>query len=145
MSADRLIEIIHNSRKQRHVCHFTDEINFPSIRQHGLVSKKLMREEGWRPPLATGGNELSHRLDTIKDIDPYVSLCFTTNHGMAFHAKNDGRLPNLRYLGINPQILKTDGAKITFGVANSDSVEIPPADEAVERLDTEVINKYTDR
>lgn len=140
---DALIQIIKNSTQHCYLYHFTDEANFPSIAQKGLLSKARMREENCWPPLATGGNELSHNLDTACGIDRYVSLCFTRNHPMKYLAQRDGRLPNPRYLGIFPDVLKIDGAKISFGVANATGVRIASVSEAIPELDTEVIYSRT--
>lgn len=84
MTVDELIEKIKKSTQQKYLYHFTDEANFPSISAKGLLSKERMRAEGWWPPLATGGNALSHDLDTYRGIDPYVSLCLTRSHRMKF-------------------------------------------------------------
>ena len=143
MSVDDLIGKIKRSPQHNYVYHFTDEANFPSISKNGLLSKKRMKDEGWWPPLATGGNGLSHSLDTHRGIDRYVSLCLTRNHRMKFLAQKDGRLPNPRYLGIHPEVLKTVGTKIAFGIANSNEVEILPIEDGLEKLDVEVLYSRT--
>ena len=143
MTVDELIDKIKKSSQHKHLYHFTDEANFPSISTKGLLSKKRMREEGWWPPLATGGNALSHDLDTHRGIDPYVSLCMTRSHRMEFLAQRDGRLPNPRYLGIHPEVLKIGGTRIAFGVANANGVEILSVEDAVLRLDAEVLYERT--
>jgi len=143
MTVDELIETIKKSTQHNFLYHFTDEANFPSISEKGLLSKQRMRAEGWWPPLAVGGNALSHSLDTTRGIDPYVSLCLTRKHPMEFLAQRDGRLPNPRYLGIQPEILKIEGILISFGVANANGVEILPVSEAVKKLDAEVLYQRT--
>lgn len=143
MTVDELIDKIKKSSQHRYLYHFTDEANFPSISANGLLSKARMREEGWWPPLATGGNALSHDLDSHRGIDPYVSLCMTRNHRMKFLAQRDGRLPNPRYLGIHPEVLKIEGTRIAFGIANANDVEILPVEEAVQKLDVEVLYDRT--
>jgi ssDNA thymidine ADP-ribosyltransferase, DarT len=143
MNIDELVELIVNSSQHNCLYHFTDEANFPSIAEHGLLSKAKMRGKGWSPQ-ASGGNELSWSLDRIHGIDPYVSLCMTRNHGMKYLAQRDGRLPNPKYLGISPNVLKIDGVKIAFGVANANNVEILLVNNAIERIDIEVIYKRTD-
>lgn len=142
MNVDQLIELIKKSPQHRYFYHFTDEANFPSISQKGLVSKARMRVEKWWPD-ATGGNQLSHDLDIHHGIDPYVSLCFTKNHSMKYLAQKDGRLPNPRYLGIHPEVLKIEGTRVSFGIANATDVEILPVSEAIDRLDIEVIYSRT--
>ncbi len=86
---------------------------------------------------------MSHDLDTRQGIDPYVSLCFTQNHGMEYLAQKDGRLPNPRYLGIHPEVLKIEGARISFGVANATNAQLLPISEAIDQLDIEVIYSRT--
>lgn len=142
MTIDELIGIIEKSQQHRFVYHFSDEANFNSIGGKGLVSKETMRAENWWPD-APGGNELSWSLDTHRGIDPYVSLCFTTNHSMKFIAERDGRLKSARYLAVSPKVLKIPGTKIAFGIANANDVEILPIEEALESLDIEVLYTRT--
>lgn len=144
MTVENLIRLIQTSTQHTTLYHFTDEANFASISQHGLLSKEQLRTLGLWPPPATGGNDLSWNLDLHRGIDPYVSLCMTRNHGMKFRAHEAGRLPNPRYLAIKPEVLRIDGAKIALGVANANDVEILSVAEAVDRLDVEVLYKRTD-
>ena len=143
MTLDELIAHIEKSHQHRYLYHFTDESNLPSISSKGLLSKAKMRDEGWWPD-ATGGNELSQSLDTQYGIDKYVSLCMTRNHPMKYLAQRDGRLPSPKYLAIEPAVLKLNGVRIAFGVANSSDVEILPIQDAVARLDVEVLYSRTD-
>ncbi len=142
MTLDEFIETIEKSQQHRYLYHFSDEANFNSIDKKGLVSKATMRDEEWWPD-APGGNALSWSLDTYRGIDPYVSLCFTTNHSMKFIAERDGRLKNARYLAISPKVLEIPDTKIAFGVANANNVEILPIEKALEKLDVEVIYTRT--
>lgn len=142
MTLDELIKIIKKSQQHRFLYHFSDEANFNSISEKGLVSKETMRAQNWWPD-APGGNELSWSLDTNRGIDPYVSLCFTTNHSMKFIAERDGRLKNARYLAISPKVLEIAGTKIAFGIANANDVKILPVKDAIEELDIEVIYSRT--
>ena len=144
MNLKQLIEKIKQSAQHKYLYHFTDEANFPSISSRGLLSKEQMRKEGWWPPDAAGGNPLSWELDTLRGLDPYVSLCMTRNHGMKYLAQRDGRLPNPRYLAIDPEVLEIEGVKIAFGVANSTGVAILPIAEGIDRLDIEVLYSWTD-
>lgn len=143
MNIDELVAAITKSTQHRYLYHFTDTSNFPSIGTKGLVSKAQMRKEGWWPD-ATGGNQLSWDLDSHRGIDKYVSLCMTKNHPMKYLAQKDGRLPEPRYLAIEPEILKIPGIRIAFGVANSNDVEILPVEDAIAKLDVEVLYTRTD-
>ena len=144
MTVEELIKFINASSQHKALYHFTDETNFPSNSEHGLLAKEQLRARGIWPPPATGGNELSWQLDQLRGIDPYVSLCMTRNHGMKFLAHQDGRLPNPRYLAIKPEVLRIPGTRIALGVANANNVEILPVEDAVDRLDVKVIYSRTD-
>lgn len=87
---------------------------------------------------------MSWDLDLARGIDPYVSLCMTRNHRMKYVAEQDGRLTDAVYLGIDPQVLKTPGVMIAFGVANANDVRILPLEEAIAALDVEVLYNRTD-
>ena len=142
VTIDEFIETIKKSPQHRYLYHFTDEANFDSIGVKGLVSKATMRAENWCP-VAPGGNALSWSLDTYRGIDHDVSLCLTQNHSMKFFAERDGRLKNARYLAISPDILKTEGVRIAFGIANANGVKILPLAQSLEELDTEVLYSWT--
>jgi len=143
MPVDQLIAHINVSPQHRYVYHFTDESNFATISQHGLLSKNRMRAAGWWPA-ATGGNDLSHSLDDHRGISDYVSLCFTRNHPMKFLANQDGRLPTPRYIGVSTEVLKMPGVRVAFGVANKNDVEILDLVDAIPKMDLEVLYSRTD-
>ena len=143
MTLDQLIQTINQSGIHKNLYHFTDESNFDTIGKRGLLSKAQMRQEGWWPA-KTGGNEWSHDQDLARGVDPYVSLCFTTNHPMKYLAHKDDRLPNPRYLIISPEVLRIEGVQIAFGVANANDTEVLPIFQALDRLDVEVIYSRTD-
>lgn len=63
---------------------------------------------------------------------------------MMYLAEQDGRLPNPRYLAIDPEVLTIRGTQIAFGIANSNNVEILPVAEAIPQLDLEVLYTRTD-
>lgn len=143
MTIDELIAHINGSNQHRYLYHFTDESNFPTIAERGLVSKSQMRAEGWWPA-TTGGNELSHQLDDYRGISDYVSLCFTRNHPMKFLANRDGRLPSPRYLGIKTEVLRFPGVRVAFGVANANETAIMDLADAIAHMDLEVLYSRTD-
>ena len=143
MTIDELIMHINASPQHRYLYHFTDESNFPTIAQKGLLSKARICAEGWWPA-ATGGNELSHQLDQYRGISNYVSLCFTRNHPMKYLANQDGRLPSPRYLGISTEVLRLPGVRVAFGVANANDTLIVDLPEAIAHIDLEVVYSRTD-
>lgn len=142
MTVDDFIALIKKSGQHDCLYHFTDESNFEQIDKLGLVSKERMRKEGWWPN-TTGGNEWSHDQDRARGIDPFVSLCLTSNHPMKYLAQKDGRLPNPRYLVISPDVLKIPDVHIAFGVANANDTSILPLSDALAHLDVEVIYTRT--
>ncbi|MFG1189307.1 DarT ssDNA thymidine ADP-ribosyltransferase family protein [Xanthobacter flavus] len=144
MVPQEFVGLIRKSTQHRFLYHFTDSSNFESIAQHGLLSKAQMKEKGIWPPAHAGGNQLSWNLDEFRGIDDSVSLCMTRNHGMKFLAQKDGRLPDARYLAIDPDVLLIPGVRIALGVANSNDVEIFPVAEAIGKMDLEVIYSRTD-
>ena len=142
MTVEEFITLIKKSGQHDCLFQFTVESIFDLIDQHFLVSKALIRTEGWWPP-TTGGNEWSHNQDTARGIDPYVSLCFTSNHPMKYLAHKEERLPNPRYLVISPDVLQVPDVQIAFGVANANTTTILPLPDALEHLDIEVIYSRT--
>ncbi len=142
MTVDDFIALIKKSGQHNYLYHFTDESNFEQIDKLGLVSKERMRKEGWWPN-KTGGNEWSHDQDRARGIDPFVSLCLTSNHPMKYLAQKDGRLPNPKYLMISPDVLKIPDVRIAFGVANKNDTLILPLSDALPHLDIEVIYTRT--
>ncbi len=148
MDTEELISHIKSSKINTYVYHFTDEANLPSIWDHGLLSKEQMIKKGLHPQ-KTGGNEWSFELDKRKvvnghDMRHYASLCMRYDHPMAWIAHKEGRLPNPLFLCINPDILKIEGTRIALGVANSLEAEILTVNEAIPRMDLEILYKWTD-
>jgi ssDNA thymidine ADP-ribosyltransferase, DarT len=91
-----------------------------------------------------GGNEHSHEADRIKGLTDYVNLCFSNNHPMEYRARKEGRIEQTRFLRINPEILRVDGAKITLDVANKAGVPLLDPSDALKQIDYEVLYTRTD-
>ena len=138
-----LVDLIKNSTQHNYLYHFTDESNFKTIKEHGLLSKSELSRIGLTPA-AFGGNDWSHDADRKKGILDYVNLCLTRNHPMCYLAKNDERIPNPRYLAIDPDILLVEGVRVALGVANRSDVEIYSINEAIKIMDLEVLYSRTD-
>lgn len=96
--------------------HFTDTRNLPSIRTHGILSRKVMKDIGVRP-VAFGGDDLSQGLDDLAGFDEYVHLCLFDDHPVAYKARKDGRLLIVRYLPISKNVLGSDGVLFCAGVS----------------------------
>jgi hypothetical protein len=122
--------------------HFTDTRNMPTIRAHGLLSMRTIRERNLI--VAPGGNDWSLDADKRSGMDDFVHLCFFKEHPMEYLAMKDGRIQNSRFLRILPSVLETPGSMITDKVANRADTWPRPAEEMVEKLDLEVIYQRTD-
>jgi ssDNA thymidine ADP-ribosyltransferase, DarT len=122
--------------------HFTDTRNMPTIREHGLLSMRTIRERNLI--VAPGGNDWSLDADKRSGMDDFVHLCFFREHPMEYLAMKDGRIQNSRFLRILPSVLETPGTMITDKVANRADTWPRPAEEMVEKLDLEVIYQRTD-
>lgn len=106
---NKFVEILEN--KSHSFFHFTDTRNLPSIRQHGLLSMRKLREK--EILVAPGGNDWSLTADRHSGMDRYVHLCFFREHPMEWLATQDGRINDSRFLKIKPGVLQTPGALIT--------------------------------
>ncbi|MGH7231176.1 MAG: DarT ssDNA thymidine ADP-ribosyltransferase family protein [Nitrospiraceae bacterium] len=143
MDLETFLRLVRNSTQQRVLFHFTDTRNLPSIRQHGLLSVQQLVKLGVRP-VAPGGNAWSRDADQNSGMDAYVHLCFMKGHPMEYCARQDGRIVDVRYLWITPEVLALPGVMITDDVANQAGVCPGPAGEMLDRLDLEVMYRRTD-
>jgi ssDNA thymidine ADP-ribosyltransferase, DarT len=123
--------------------HFTDTRNLPSIREHGLLSMRSIRQNR-ETPLAPGGNSWSQDADIRSGMDGYVHLCFFSDHPMEWLARQDGRIANSTFLRISPSVLRIPGVLITDGVANKSTVVPKSAEDMIAKLDLKVIYTRTD-
>ncbi len=123
--------------------HFTDLENLSSIREHGLLSLAKMDEMGSRPP-KPGGTQLSRDLDTHYRLNRYVHLCFWDQHPMEYVQKKEGHIGETKFLQIDPNILKTEGAIATSEVSIKTGVVPLPVEEMLPNLDLEVCYDKTD-
>jgi hypothetical protein len=124
--------------------HFTDRKNLPSIREHGLLSSKALREKKIFDHAITGGDANSLISDVQNGTDGFVPLCFTRNHPMAHAAANDERQRDFEYLQIKPEIIKLAGVKIAKAASNQAGVVPHLAKSALGELDLEIIYTRTD-
>lgn len=130
-----------NSPKQRCFFHFTDERNLASIKKQGILSARLLQGAGVKA--VYGGNDRSRDADKRFGMDRYVHLCFMKGHPMEYLARNQGRIKNPSYLEIAPEILNLPDGLVSMGVSNSHDVERLPINDGLDKLDAEVIYRYT--
>jgi hypothetical protein len=142
MAVEQFVNMVRASCQQSTFFHFTDASNVDSIRANGLLS---MREIRKRQLVHTpGGNQLSQDLDIHHGMDAYVHLCFRRQHGMAHRATQDGRISDLRWLDISPDVLSISGILVTLDNAVKNDTPAIPLEEAINRIDVEVLYTRTD-
>ncbi|WP_445193817.1 DarT ssDNA thymidine ADP-ribosyltransferase family protein [Sphingomonas sp. Tas61C01] len=141
MVVNDFLNLVKRSRQQNTFFHFTATENMSSIRQHGLLSMKELRRRGIDH--TAGGNQLSHDLDRHHGMDAYVHLCFRKQHGMAHQAQQEGRLANLKWLKIAPEVLSIPGVLVTLDNAVKNDTPAIPLLEAIDRIDSEVLYTHT--
>ena len=137
---EKLVEILLKNRSSFY--HFTDKRNLLSIRQHGLLSMRIIRERN--VIVAPGGNDWSLDADRRSGMDGYVHLCFFDEHPMEYLATKDGRIKESKFLKISPEVLLKEGTLITDMVANRSDALPKSAEEMIPKLDLKVIYTRTD-
>ncbi len=136
------VSLIRRSNQQKTFYHFTDSSNIPSIKKNGLLSMSEIRKRGLDH--VPGGNELSHNLDIRYGWDRYVHLCFRRKHRMAEQIVSEGRIATATWLAIDPAIASLPGVLITPDNAVKTGVTAYPVDEAIKKLDLNVLYDWTD-
>jgi hypothetical protein len=126
------------------IWHFTDLSNVDLIKQNnGLLSLAELNRRGISIP-APGGNEWSHTADSQKGVDDYVHLAFLDDHPMLYMAKNDNRIQNAVWLKIDVSVLSNPNVRFTSDVSNKAGIELLTLDQALEKIDFEVLFTYLD-
>jgi hypothetical protein len=142
MTIADLITKIHRSPVQKTLHHFTEAGNIASIRSHGLLSRRTLNNR--RLAHVTGGNQLSCDLDDHYGFDRYVHLCLRAQHGMAFQAKQEGRLVDVRWIAVSPDVLALPDVLIALDNSVKNDVPVVPLASALDSMDLEVLYGYTD-
>ena len=109
----------------------------------GLWSMAELRRNGHAVP-APGGNEWSQDADAQFGMDEYVHLCFRQQHPMEFKARQEQRIVDSVFLEIDPSVLQAEGALFTEEVSNKSGCVRYTLDDAVSRIDFEVLYSRTD-
>jgi hypothetical protein len=120
--------------------HFTPDTNLANIRAHeGIYATARLREMGIE--FTPGGNELSLRLDSDGGMDQYVHLCWDYGHPMEWYMRNRGL--RVRYLEIDPVIMREPTTRFSPGVANANGMYTHSIQEAVDggMIDYDAINR----
>lgn len=85
--------------------HFTDKSNLPLIIKHGGLYSWGELENKNIKPNKVGGNELSRSLDMRKGLKDYVRLSFTKELPMRHVAQRDGRINDIIFIEIDPEVI----------------------------------------
>ncbi len=114
--------------------HFTDEKNYKSISENGLLSwKEIKRRE--IEASAPGGNKWSHDADEMAGVDDYVHLAFSQQHPMLHVAQKEGRITKPIWLKIDLDVLNFAGVKFTNAVSNKSGVPLLDNEQAKDQVD----------
>lgn len=116
--------------------HFTDTRNLDSIRKTGAL---VPWANAKNRVVAPGGNQWSHDADTRNGLDRYVHLALLDEHPMEYAARQDGRIEESRFLGVDAKILLREGVLFCPDVSNKAGVIPIPLDDAVRTMDFEVV------
>ncbi len=107
-----------NDYNIKSIWHFTDRSNLDSIKEHGLLSLKLLTQNSIDVS-CYGAGSLSHDLDRLYGLDKYVHLAIIPDHPMQYIKKRNGEIPNPIWLEIDTSVLFENESKCCNMVANS--------------------------
>jgi len=85
--------------------HFTDRSNVASMKEYGGLFSWYMLERARIEISCPGGNDLSRKLDTNKDLENYVHLCFNRDQPMLHVLERDERIRDPIILEIDTQVI----------------------------------------
>lgn len=102
--------------------HFTDAVNVPSIRRHGLLSWPQLDARGidYRP----ASNSLSRELDRRRGLAGYVRLTLRPEHPMAWRALHEGRVGPLVWLQVDGIVGRWRTTRFSNGNAASSGATV---------------------
>lgn len=123
------------------VWHFTDKSNLDSIKEHGLLSFAELEERGIKIP-CPGGNDWSHNADKMKGVHKYVHLSFVRNHPMLYLKKMSGEIKDPVNIKIDTRIILVPETCFCTDVSNKNGVDILTSEQAVEKIDFDVLFTY---
>lgn len=119
--------------------HFTDSANIGSIiNQEALLSWKESEKIGLNVP-NPGGNSLSRDLDTRKDLEDYVRLCFIDDHPMLHFAQKEGRIIDPVWIEVDPIVALWDNTLFSNMNATSTQATIGPHSHNLQSIRFDVI------
>lgn len=91
--------------------HFTDKANIKSIKEHGgLYSWHYCDRHNIQIP-RSGGSSGSRYNDRVNGKIDFVRVAFTKEHPMCVVAQNDGRIQDVVWLEINPEVAFFTGSE----------------------------------
>jgi hypothetical protein len=123
--------------------HFTSAQNVAGIQAHGILSRRVQTERGI-VCAEPGGDELSLQLDEEKGLDRYIHLCLRSSHPMVYAQQIKGRLQEVRWFRVHPDILSTEGILYYPDNSMKGGVEPVTLTELCEMADFELLTKWAD-
>jgi hypothetical protein len=123
--------------------HFTDEKNYQSIADNGLLSWKQIKLREIKAS-APGGNDWSHDADAMAGVDDYVHLAFSRQHPMLYVAQQEGRISKPIWLKIDLAVLEDVNVKFTNAVSNKSGVLLLDNEQAKAQVDLTALFTFLD-
>jgi hypothetical protein len=121
--------------------HFTDQDNIQSIKKMGgLYSWKELEGLSVNIP-AQGGNDLSKRLDTYKQLENYVRLSFVEKTPMLYLAQQDCRIRTPILLKIDPIVTLLKDTLYSDGNAIANKAQIGGGVNDFEKINFNIFQK----
>lgn len=114
----------------------------PSIRQHGGLYSLRELQARQIENVIFASNLDSRSIDKRYALDDYVRLCFADSHPMHHVARKEGRILESVFLRIDPSVMEWEGVRVADGIAYGRDVHLLDPEEALERLDFEVLTTY---
>jgi len=121
--------------------HFTDKRNIPSTQEHGGLYSWHTLEKKKINVVGPGGNSLSRRLDTSRNLQDYVRLCFHPNQPMKYIAKKDGRIGECMILEIDPEVIYWEDTLFSNENAAATSANIGASIKDFENIRFDILNR----
>lgn len=123
--------------------HFTDQQNYKSIAENGLLSWKEIKAREIKAS-APGGNDWSHDADAMAGVDDYVHLAFSRQHPMLYIAQKEGRITTPIWLKIDLAVLENMNVKFTNAVSNKSGVILLDNEQAKTQIDLTALFTFLD-
>ena len=125
----------------RHLYHFTDASNLPSIKKTGLMTASDLLKAAI--PSQMNSDESSRKLDQNAGLEGFVRLSFCEKNPMMYVAKKEGRICNPVVLRIKLEVVSRPGVLFSDCNATRHDAKVSDLPDVV-RFDTVKAKNYFD-